>query len=112
MTVVTTNCDPSQLLHDVQERLLYLEYAREMPGRIDSLSKAVENDDRQLLRRLAHRIKGSAVLYGFPELSVCAAELECMAPFDVSVTVGKCTNAVIALCHDAQRQIFHRFGDQ
>lgn len=72
----TTTPELAQLLEDEDTRLLVAQYASEMPDRIKLLQQAIAARDYAWLKRLAHQIKGSAGLYGFPELSAKAAQLE------------------------------------
>lgn len=94
------------LLEDEDTRLLVAQYVSEMPDRIKLLQQAIAARDYVWLKRLAHQIKGSAGLYGFPELSTKAAELECMiqsSSFDTSLAAA--TDAVIELCQQSQASL-------
>jgi len=44
-------------------------YVEEMPDRIADLEQAVQQGDRETMRRLAHQLKGSAGTYGFEDVT-------------------------------------------
>lgn len=70
-------------------------YIAEMPERIEELRRALSSSDRVQLRRLAHRLKGSAGQYGFPDISAQAAALERLV----------CENADSSTIHDSALQL-------
>lgn len=91
------------LLDDAEGRVLVAQYAREMPERIRLLERAVATRDYLWLRRLAHQLKGSAGLYGFPELVAQAAKLESHIEKQACDTVlVSLANTVIELCRQPQ----------
>ena len=51
-------------------------YLDEMPGRLDQLREAVENEDVETVRTVAHKIKGSSSNLGLPEGASAGATLE------------------------------------
>lgn len=51
-------------------------FVQEMDGRVRDLRTALEADDLQTLRRLAHQLKGAAGGYGFPVIGDAAATVE------------------------------------
>ncbi len=51
-------------------------YLDEMPGRLDQLREAVENEDVETVRTVAHKIKGSSSNLGLPEVASAGATLE------------------------------------
>jgi HPt (histidine-containing phosphotransfer) domain-containing protein len=94
------------LLDDDEGRQLLALYAREMPERIKLLERAISTRDYSWLRRLAHQIKGSAGLYGFPELAAKAAELELLIHKETCDTVlVSLANKVIELCRQPQARL-------
>jgi HPt (histidine-containing phosphotransfer) domain-containing protein len=95
------------------ERELYLQYAREMSERVDSLLEAHASQDRDQLRRLAHRLKGSAQIYGLGDLAHCAAVLEHGAPHGEMATALRSTvDELIIHCRSAQHTLFQQYGAQ
>ncbi len=93
----------AELLEDEDMRVLVAQYANEMPERIKLLQQAIATRDFAWLRRLAHQIKGSAGLYGFPELAAKAAELESLIHSQKSDTVLiSTTSALVELCKQPQ----------
>ena len=99
------DCELMQLLDQAECQALVAEYAREMPERIGRLQQAIGSKDLSSLRRLAHQLKGSAPLYGFPQLAARAAELESLVRDMASEAELACaTDAVIALCCQVQSQ--------
>lgn len=66
-------------------------FVREMPGRIESLLHAVEEEDWVEVGRIAHQLKGSGGSYGFQAVTEVAARLEknCREQADqASIEVG------------------------
>ncbi len=51
-------------------------YLDEMPGRLDQLREAVEAEDVETVRTVAHKIKGSSSNLGLPEVALAGATLE------------------------------------
>ena len=71
--------------HVVEDQLaqLRLGYTRRLPSRIQELSKTVDlvtggvaGGDLGELRRLAHKLAGSAAIYGFPDVTRLSREIE------------------------------------
>jgi HPt (histidine-containing phosphotransfer) domain-containing protein len=48
----------------------------ELPGRLRELETAIGQDDVDLVRQLAHQLRGAGGSYGFPALGPPAGELE------------------------------------
>lgn len=55
---------------------LVAEFVHGLPTRIRELREAHAKSDFELLRTLAHRLKGAGGSYGFPPISQLAASLE------------------------------------
>ncbi len=51
-------------------------FVSELPDRVESMRKAVEENDLDTLKRLAHQLKGAAGGYGFPTITDNARDLE------------------------------------
>jgi len=51
-------------------------FVSELPDRIESMRKAIEENDMDSLKRFAHQLKGAAGGYGFPTITDNARELE------------------------------------
>ncbi len=56
---------------------LLVEFVAELPMLVAEIESAVEQGNADEARRLAHRLKGAAATYGFPELASVAGALEC-----------------------------------
>ncbi len=62
------------LLEDADLRDIVEEFVAELDGRLQELRDAHDKMDWDLLVTLAHRLKGAAGSYGYPDISqVCAA---------------------------------------
>lgn len=80
-------------------------FVEELGDRISSLQTALDNNDTEQLRVLAHQLKGAAGGYGFPTISDTAAELEKAAvasDSDVSALTARC-EALIGICRRASK---------
>jgi len=51
-------------------------FVSELPDRVESMRKAIEENDMDALRRLAHQLKGAAGGYGFPSITDNARVVE------------------------------------
>ncbi len=51
-------------------------FVAELPDRMCTLRTAVDSEDFDSIRRLAHQLKGAAPGYGFPTIGDAAASLE------------------------------------
>jgi HPt (histidine-containing phosphotransfer) domain-containing protein len=69
----------ASMLGEADVRTLFRLYGNEMPERTAQLLAAVASCDFEQVRRLAHRLKGSASQYGFSALENSAAILEALA---------------------------------
>lgn len=47
-----------------------------LPARLDTMRLAQRNEDRATLQREAHRLSGTGLSYGFPQLTVWGREVE------------------------------------
>ena len=64
------------LAEDPGLRDIVLEFVNGLPTRIADFQKAHEQLDYDLLGTLAHRLKGAAGSYGYPDLSAVCFEME------------------------------------
>lgn len=55
---------------------LLTDFIEGLPARVADITSAANNQDNDKLSSLAHKLKGSAGMYGFPELSLTAGRLE------------------------------------
>ena len=62
---------------DVDEELneLMLAYLAELPGKILEIKNALVAGDRDAMLKLAHNLKGSAGMYGFPSITEVSASI-------------------------------------
>lgn len=94
---------------DADMRPIVLMFISEIPGRMESLRKTLELEDRAAFRRLVHQIKGAGGGYGFQPISEAAARLErcldvagaqwsreCHAHLDTLLTVLRRAHAGLA----------------
>ena len=101
-----TTVDAADLLPVSERHTLFLAFAQDLPERRESMRRAAHERDWSGLRRLAHRLKGAALLYGFSNLGSQAAELESFAGnADQSDSVLLLLELVLAGCRDVERQI-------
>lgn len=108
--IPTPTTDWGQWLEDDDSRLLLAQYASEMPERVKLLRQALTTRDYTWLQRLSHQIKGSAGLYGFPQLAAKAGELEnLLREKSCDAVVIAAANAVIELCREPQAQLEQQF---
>lgn len=66
----------SEFADDPDMQDLVLEYINKMELRVEKMTAAYEQGEREQLIRLAHQLKGSGGGYGFPILTTLAGELE------------------------------------
>lgn len=66
----------SEFADDPDMQDLVLEYINKMALRVEKMTAAYEQGEREQLIRLAHQLKGSGGGYGFPILTTLAGELE------------------------------------
>jgi hypothetical protein len=67
----STICDD-----DDEIQLLIQEFICGLPARFSSIEVATSQEDWSTLAASAHKLKGSAGMYGFPDLASCAANME------------------------------------
>jgi HPt (histidine-containing phosphotransfer) domain-containing protein len=72
-------CYFSGLASDPELADLVALFVTELPARLDEMRAAHGRGQWELLRGLAHQLKGAGGSYGFPQLTSAAAELECAA---------------------------------
>jgi PAS domain S-box-containing protein len=61
---------------------LLIEFIEGLPNRLRDLQSAADHADTTQIALLAHKLKGSAGMYGFPELSIVAGKFEAAAKKD------------------------------
>lgn len=66
----------SDFAEDVEMQELIQLFVSEMPGRIEEMERAYDDADFELVRRIAHQLKGACAGYGFPMIGEAAAALE------------------------------------
>ena len=64
------------LLEDADLRDIVEEFVAGLDTRLNELTAAHQQLDFQMLTTLAHRLKGAAGSYGYPEISSVCAEME------------------------------------
>ncbi len=69
----------SDLLDEGQRAKLLEAFFAELPDRVEMIRKALERRDRNQLEHLTHQLKGSAAIYGFPEIADAAHEVNELA---------------------------------
>lgn len=77
MNETTTDRLVSQLVASEPDMIeLVAEFVRGLPDRVREMREAQAKSDFELLRTLAHRLKGAGGSYGFPPISRLAGALE------------------------------------
>lgn len=93
----------SQLLLDDPDLAdVVAEFVGELPGRISELRTAFDTLDWELLRTLAHRLKGAGGSYGYPDVSRLAATMEDAFREHRSDSFGEWINELQQLASAAQ----------
>jgi len=69
--IYSTICDD-----DEEMRLLIKEFINGLATRCSLIEDAMAREDWSMLAACAHKLKGSAGMYGFPDLASCAANME------------------------------------
>jgi HPt (histidine-containing phosphotransfer) domain-containing protein len=64
---------------DPEMRTLIAEFVKGLPDKVRELNAPENTHDFSRMAALGHRLKGSSGMYGFPELSLAAKELEAAA---------------------------------
>lgn len=85
---------------------LVRQYAHEMTDVIRELQNGLASNDRDGLRRRAHRLRGSAGGYGFPTVASAAGALEIAATCGNSNNVAERVNRLLLLC----RRVCHAYS--
>jgi len=80
-------------------------YLDEMPGRLDQLREAVEAEDVETVRTVAHRIKGSSSNLGLPEVASASATLEDVGKNENMEHVDSLLNSVVMAFERARLNI-------
>ncbi len=70
---------PPDLAHDSELRELMNTFARELPDRAECIHHALQSGDFERVANLTHQLKGSAGLYGFPEIANLARRINRLA---------------------------------
>jgi PAS domain S-box-containing protein len=68
--------EPYTAIIDAQMIPLLHQFIARLPGRLEEIKSAIASSDGEKVLLLAHRLKGSAGLYGFPVLADLGAALE------------------------------------
>ncbi len=66
----------STRIHENEKAELLAEFIESLSGRIAEIEEALRAEDLETLARLAHSLKGTAGLYGFPQISEAALVVE------------------------------------
>jgi HPt (histidine-containing phosphotransfer) domain-containing protein len=61
---------------DDEMRALIADFISGLPERLSKINQTAQLNDWAALAAAAHKLKGSAGMYGFPELALSASELE------------------------------------
>jgi signal transduction histidine kinase/CheY-like chemotaxis protein/HPt (histidine-containing phosphotransfer) domain-containing protein len=66
----------SKFFNDPRVMPVLRNFVEGMQGRVDNLREAIEASNWEEVRRIAHSFKGTAGNYGFPDIALCASEIE------------------------------------
>jgi HPt (histidine-containing phosphotransfer) domain-containing protein len=69
----------AKLSDDAEMNQLLLDFIDSLPVRVEDLVTACEGEDWATIETGAHKLRGSAGLYGFPELASLAEHMEALA---------------------------------
>lgn len=82
------------------------EFVEELPTRVADMNAALEEQNFDELRRLAHQLKGAAGGYGFPSITDSALQVEMSAdvkdPNEAASKLCKDLEALTDLCRRAR----------
>jgi HPt (histidine-containing phosphotransfer) domain-containing protein len=81
---------------------LVREYAAGLPALVADVVGRLDADDLNQARKLAHRLKGSAGGYGFPDIARLAAEVEASAGAGDRATAARAAQTLRTLCERAR----------
>ncbi len=70
-------------------------YLDDMPGRLDKLREAVEAEDIETVRAMAHKIKGSSANLGLPDVASAGGGLENVGSNESPENVDRRLNAIV-----------------
>lgn len=78
-------------------------FVEELPKRVEALESAYGSGEAEVMRRLAHQMKGAAGGYGFPSISQAAGKLETAMkamgnPSEELSSVGATLRELLDLC--------------
>jgi HPt (histidine-containing phosphotransfer) domain-containing protein len=79
-------------------------FVRGLDQRVESLRKAIVEDDHQQLKVIAHQLKGAAGGYGFPEISRAAANIESAVHEQNLQSLQTQLDELVGLCDDARQR--------
>lgn len=96
----------SELSNDAEMAELIEYFVGEMQNRIEVINQAWQSDNRALLQRLAHQLKGAAAGYGFPQITDAASLLEaCLVAEEAELSsVQERVEALLDLCRRASAE--------
>jgi PAS domain S-box-containing protein len=86
----------SKLSDDLEMNQLLVDFIDTLPPRVTDLAEACEHLDWKGIEAVAHKIRGSAGLYGYPELSALGEKLEMQARTEAG-DVGEVLEKIVAL---------------
>ena len=77
-------------------------FARELPARTATIVSALRSQDFRLLAELAHRLKGSAGLYGFSRIADAAHTVHKQATEEADLErIEAAVGELVGLCQQA-----------
>lgn len=77
----------SEYADDADMKAIISLFVDELPKRTLAMQEAISQGDRERLRMLAHRLKGAAGGYGFPQIGEAAALVEAAVKEDLEPNV-------------------------
>lgn len=90
-------------LDDPEMRQLIADFVKRLPERLTELGSTARAENFKAVAALAHKLKGSAGMYGYPELAAAAKTLEVSAKNGDSTGVLKSLEAAISLSQQIER---------
>lgn len=94
----------SKLSEDCEMNQLIVEFIDTLPARLEDLARACQALDWSAMAALAHKLKGSAGLYGYSELASCVEGLERLA----KLKAGDPTQSLEGIKHTVEKIVAGR----
>ena len=80
------------------------EYLQELPEKISDIEMVIESEDREDLHQCFHKLKGTGMTYGIPEISTLCASVEEIIEkdFDQGLKSSQVATMLLRKIHDSR----------